>query len=346
MHRWDGGVSFYPNKISKYPNNRLGLNIHQMNLHTLHKAFAVTVVIIVATSLACCSGCGAESPLSAEQLRVEHACRIDTSLCILVDPDTIGMYSSLDALTAESWIVVDDSSGLLLSSKDADRRMFPASLTKMMTCLLALEHGCLTDTVIITPDIFVTTDATVRPGYCFTLQNLLSEMMLQSDNVSACAVARHIAGDTLAFVDMMNRKAAYLHMDSTHFANPNGLPNDSNYSTAHDLLVLTRYCMSDSVFAQIVATPYADLPLTDGRHIPCWNTNQLLTRYEGCIGVKTGFTRSAGSCLSASCRRHDGSTLTLVLLKSKSHESRFAEARLLFDYGFSVMDALDPARHD
>ena len=115
---------------------------------------------------------------------------------------------------------------------------------------------------------------------------------------------------------------------------------DTTLSTARDLLVLTRYCMADSLFAEIVGTPYADLPLTDGRHMPCWNTNQLLNQYEGCIGVKTGFTRKAGACLAASVSRPGGSTLTLVLLKSKTHASRFTEAQTLFDFGFNVVDAI------
>lgn len=295
------------------------------------------MVVLATLSFSSCDS----SSRSAEQLRLERACTIDTTLSTHVNVDTIDGYASLARLTAESWIIVDDSSGMMLSARDADRRMYPASLTKMMTCLIALEHGNLSDTIVITPDIFVTTDAMVRPGYQFTLHNLMVEMMLQSDNVAAYAIAQHIAGDTLAFVSMMNDKAAYLHMDSTHFANPNGLPNDSNYSTARDLLVLTRYCMADTLFAEIVGTPYADLPLTDGRHMPCWNTNQLLNQYDGCNGVKTGFTRKAGSCLAASVSRTGSSTLTLVLLKSKTHASRFTEAQALFDFGFNVVDALD-----
>ena len=285
------------------------------------------------------AACGAEPPRSAEELRVERCCHIDTAAIRLVlNPDTVEGYEQLADLSAEAWILVEDSLGLLISEKNADERMFPASLTKMMTCLLALEHGKMADSIVITPDIFVTRDSRVRPGDGYLLGNLVSEMMLQSDNVAAYALAKHVGGDTLAFCEMMNQKAAYLHMDSTRFANPNGMPNDSNYTTARDLLTLSRYCMADSAFAAIVGTEFMDIPLTDRRHLPCHNTNLLLTDYEGCIGVKTGYTRQAGSCLASAATR-GGVTLFLIVLKSRSHASRFSESAILLDYGFRVMEA-------
>jgi D-alanyl-D-alanine carboxypeptidase len=96
--------------------------------------------------------------------------------------------------------------------------------------------------------------------------------------------------------------------------------------------------MADSAFAQIVGTVEKDIPLTDGRHMPCRNTNALLMTYEGCIGIKTGFTRQAGNCLASAATR-DGVTLYLVLLNSRSMSSRFKESALLLDYGFQVMNA-------
>jgi D-alanyl-D-alanine carboxypeptidase len=225
---------------------------------------------------------------------------------------------------------------MLINSKNATKRMFPASLAKMMTTILALEHGHLDDTVTITNDVFIVKDARVRLGDGFLFGNLINEMVLQSDNDAAYAVAKHVGGDTLAFCKMMNDRAAYLGLDSTHFANPNGMPNDSTYSSARDLLVLARYCMRDSAFAAIVGTPFMDIPLVDGRHLPCDNTNLLLRSYEGCIGVKTGYTRDAGSCLASAATR-DGVTLFLVLLNSRSRSSRFTESALLLDHGFSLM---------
>jgi D-alanyl-D-alanine carboxypeptidase len=137
---------------------------------------------------------------------------------------------------------------------------------------------------------------------------------------------------------MMNDRAAFLRMDSTRFANPNGMPNDSNYSSARDLLVLARYCMLDTTFAQIVGSKAMKIPLTDGRHLDIQNTNTLLTNYKGCNGIKTGYTRQAGGCLAITATRDD-ITLTLILLKSRSRWTRFIEATDLLDYGFNVMKA-------
>lgn len=161
-------------------------------------------------------------------------------------------------------------------------------------------------------------------------------MMLQSDNDAAYAIAKHISGDTLSFCDMMNEKAAYLGMTNTHFVNPNGMPAPDNFSTANDLIRLARYAMRDSMFAEIVGTTEKSVPLIDGRHMDCRNTNALLFSYEGCFGIKTGYTRQAGNCLASAATR-DGTTLYLVLLHSRSIRSRFTESAILLDYGFRVM---------
>lgn len=285
----------------------------------------------------CNTGC--LDPLTPEQERLERINRIDSvSLSTVLNLDSIEGCEQLGSISAEAWMLIDDSTGIVISQKHANDSMYMASLTKMMTCLLALENGNMRDTVEITDDVFVTKDSRVRPGDGYEVHYLIDEMMLLSDNVAACVLAKHIGGDTLKFCEMMNEKAAYLGMTNTHFANPNGMPNKQNYSSASDLVRLARYCMGDSTFAQIVGTKEKDIPLTDGRHLPCSNTNALLTTYEGCIGIKTGFTRQAGNCLASAATR-EGVTLYLVLLNSRSVSSRFKESALLLDYGFNVMKA-------
>ena len=285
-----------------------------------------------------CLACGREETLTPEQQRLRKIALIDSTLHNLVRLDSIEGYKQLEGLSAEAWMLVDDSTGFIISQKNADEKLTFASITKMMTCLLALENGNLSDTLFITKDVYMTRDSWVKVGDGYQLGNLIYEMMMMSDNNAAYAVAKHIGGDTLAFYDMMNQKAQYLGMDSTHFANPNGLRGDSNYSCASDLVRLSRYCLCDSLFADIVSTREKDLPLVDGRHMPCLNTNQMLMSYEGCIGIKTGYTRQAGGCLASAATR-DGSTLFLVLLGSRSKVSRFNESAILFDYGFNVMKA-------
>jgi D-alanyl-D-alanine carboxypeptidase len=281
---------------------------------------------------------------SEEEIRLDESCHIDTTaLRAVLNPDTIEGWEQLSQLTAEAWMLIDDSTGVVISQKNAYQRMFPASLTKMMTCLLTLENGEKGDTIEITEDVYIEHDCRVRLGDQYLLGDLLHEMMMQSDNDAANALAKHLGGDIPSFCDMMNKKAEFLRMDSTHFANPNGMPNDSTYSTAHDLLVLARYCMRDTAFAKIVGSPLIDVPLIDGRHIACQNTNLLLGKYDGCIGVKTGYTRQAGSCLASAATRN-GITLHLVLLKSRSRSSRFSESATLLDYGFRVAEAMRKAQ--
>ena len=291
-----------------------------------------------------CFACGrGDIALTPEQQRLQKIALLDTTIQDFVRLDSVPGYDRLAGLTAEAWMLVDDSTGFIISQKNADKKLYMASITKMMTCLLALEHGNMADTVFITDDVFVTKESWVKPGDGYLLDNLIYEMMLMSDNDAAYAIAKHIGGDTLTFYDMMNLKAQYLGMDSTHFANPNGMPNDSNYSRANDLIRLARYCLCDSTFADIVATAEKDIPLLDGRHMPCQNTNLLLTSYEGSIGIKTGYTRKAGGCL-ASAATHDETTLYLVLLGSRSRTSRFKESALLMDYGFHVMKAFNETK--
>ena len=297
------------------------------------------LIMLLMVVVACQMGdkTGSRVVLTPEQLRLEKINTIDSfSLRTVLNPDSIDGWEQLSTLSADAWMLIDDSTGYIISQKYANEPRFMASLTKMMTCLLALENGNMTDTVHITNDVFICKDSRVRLGEGYLLGDLLYEMMLQSDNDAAYAIAKHISGDTLSFCDMMNEKAAYLGMTNTHFVNPNGMPAPDNFSTANDLIRLARYAMRDSMFAEIVGTTEKSVPLIDGRHMDCRNTNALLFSYEGCFGIKTGYTRQAGNCL-ASAGTRDGTTLYLVLLHSRSMRSRFTESAILLDYGFRVM---------
>lgn len=282
--------------------------------------------------------------LTPEQELLAEINNIDSvTFQTIVNPDSVEGFDKLSTLSAEAWMLIDDSTGMVISQKYANEPQYMASLTKMMTCLLALENGNMADTVEITKDVFISRNSRVRLGERYLLGNLIYEMMLQSDNDAAYAIAKHLAGDTLKFCGIMNEKAAYIGMSNTHFANPNGMPNNNNYSTACDLIRLARYSMRDSAFATVVGTAYKDVPLVDGRHMACYNTNVLLNKYQGCIGIKTGFTRQAGNCLASAATR-DGITLYLILLNSRSRSSRFNESAILLDYGFKAMKAFRALR--
>lgn len=321
-------------------------NNNMMKLRKTFTTFGSAALLLLAGVTVQCRPTPQYVPTD-EELRVMSSQRIDsaavrvltadsTMSAMVHETDSAAVAQLLGGLSAEAWIMVEDSTGLLITSKNAHKRLAPASLTKMMTCLLALENGEMGDSVEITQDVFLSKDGRVRLGDRYLLGNLIREMMLQSDNDAALAISKHISGRIEDFCQMMNDKAAYLGMDGTHFSNPNGLTADSTYSTASDLLVLARYCMRDSTFAAITGTSFIDIPLLDGRHLPCKNTNLLLGSYEGCMGVKTGYTRQAGACLASAARR-DGVTLFLILLNSKSRASRFTESAVLLDYGFSLL---------
>jgi len=295
----------------------------------------VTIII----SWSCKRESGQHFAIDMEEVRLTKSTTTDSiSLQRVLKLDSIEGYDTLKSLTAEAWMLVDDSTGCIISQKSVNEPRQIASLTKIMTCLIALEKDQMTDSVYITDDVFIAKDSRVKLGDGYVMENLIYEMMLLSDNDAAYAIAKHIGGDTLAFCNMMNEKAAYLGMKNTHFANPNGMPNFQNYSTARDMMTLARYCMADSAFAQIVVTANKDIPLIDKRHLPCRNTNALLGNYDGCIGIKTGYTKSAGYCLASAAKRN-GTTLFLILLNSKKLASRFTESALLLDYGFNVMKA-------
>ena len=297
-----------------------------------------TNVLLSLLLLLSCYACGSGERLTPEEQRLRKIALIDSTLQDYVRLDSVEGFDQLEGLSAEAWMLIDDSTGFIISQKNADEKLFIASITKMMTCLLVLENGNLDDTVCITKDVFIVRDSWVKIGDSYRLGDLVYEMMMMSDNNAAYAIAQHIAGDTLTFYNMMNEKAQYLGMDSTHFASPNGMPNDDNYSSASDLVRLSRYCMCDSLFADIVGTAEKDIPLLDGRHLPCMNTNLLLTSYDGCIGIKTGYTRQASGCLASAATR-DNTTLFLVLLGSRGRSLRFKESVILLDYGFKAIRA-------
>ena len=299
--------------------------------------YVCSLLLLTIVMAACTTNNNAGSrALTPEQERLMRINMIDSTLLNgAINLDSLA-GDKLGSISADAWMLIDDSTGCIISERNANELRNMASITKMMTCLLAIENGQMGDTIEISSDVYVAKDSRVKLGDKYTMRNLIDEMMLISDNDAAYALAKHLGGDTLKFCDMMNEKAAYLGMTNTHFANPNGLPNANNYSTASDLVRLSRYCMRDSLFAEIVGTVEKDVFLTDGRHIPCRNTNALLSTYEGCFGIKTGFTRQAGNCL-ASVAKRDDITLYLVLLNSRSVSSRFTESAILLDYGFNVM---------
>lgn len=251
----------------------------------------------------------------------------------------VRVFSETASVTANAYAVVEASTGRLLAEKNGDVQMYPASTTKIMTATLALEHGSLTQMVMVSPRAAGVEDTNLRAGDVLTVDNLLRLMLWRSDNGAAMAIAEHTAGSVEDFATQMNQKAKDLGMKHTHFTNPSGLPDPNHYTCAEDLAKLARYAMQRADFREYVATQKGEVhwlqPQNRGGTFE--NSNELLKTYAGADGVKTGYTHAAGGCLVASARR-DGMELIAVVLHANGADNgekeRFTDAAKLLDAGF------------
>lgn len=220
-------------------------------------------------------------------------------------------------ISAQSAIVIEKDSGRILYQKNAEKQLPMASTTKIMTAIIALEQGNPTEKIRISPAAAAVEGSSMylKEGEEFTLEELLYGLMLSSGNDAAVAIAEHLGGMN-GFVEQMNQKASVLGAVNTHFANPNGLPDDTHYSTARDMAVITAYCLNNPKFAEIAATKARQIS-GEGKAHPrsLTNHNKLLQLCPGCIGVKTGFTKAAGRCLVSAAQRN-GMTLICVTLNA------------------------------
>ncbi len=246
-------------------------------------------------------------------------------------------------------VLMDAATGNVLFEKNADERAFPASTTKILTCIIALEEGDLDEVVTVGENVENRgSRMCIVRREKLTLRDLIYGMMLVSGNDAARAIAEHLAGSEAAFADMMNAKAASIGMTGSHFVKPNGLHNDDHYTTARDMAILTRYAMRNSDFRAIVSRDVYEVPPTnkDSDGYILENTNKLIYKkaddtesyvYKYATGVKTGDTDQAGRCLVASAEK-DGVELIAVLLGDYEYKVsatyRFETAAKLFDWGF------------
>ena len=278
------------------------------------------------------------------------------------DPEEFDL-KSLAEDTVYLTSVEDPFESILGLERNADAKRYPASTTKIMTCILALEN-CAPDEIVKVGKRATNLNERnskmgLKEGESYQMIDLLYGLMLPSGNDAAIAIAEHVGGSVAKFAEMMNAKAEELGMTDSHFVNPHGLHSDQHYTTARDLAVLAAYAMENETFAKIVSTTEYTATSTDGRVIRLQSSNRLLRDataetytpysclYADAIGIKTGDTNSAGKCLVAAARRN-GTTYLLVLLNGKQSPSsatglekdkysaqRFYDAAALFDYAFS-----------
>ncbi|WP_326909425.1 D-alanyl-D-alanine carboxypeptidase family protein [Sedimentibacter sp. MB31-C6] len=263
------------------------------------------------------------------------------------------------SLLSESAILIDSNSGTILLEKNPNKKMHPASLTKIMTAIIAIESGDLSDVIKVdddTPYEIYGSHIALEPGEILTLKDLLYALMLPSANDAAAVIAKHYGGSIEEFVEQMNEKAKDLGAHNTNFVNPHGLHDENHYSTASDLALITKYAMKNETFRKIVGTVKYEIKPTNKksevRYLATLNklihntsTSQIIvdgtyinTNYDGVTGVKTGYTPEAGNCLVASAEKN-GTELIAVTMKGVSLEM-YQDAHNMFNFGFNEYQSI------
>ena len=229
--------------------------------------------------------------------------------------------------SAASAVLIEQKSGRVLYQQNADEERLIASITKIMTAVVALEHADKARSYTVTArDMAEGSSMYLKPGDTLLLEELLYGLMLVSGNDAALAVAHCVSGELDDFVALMNETAEKLGLTHSHFANPNGLDAEGHYSSARDLSMLAAYALENQDFRRIVSTASVTI---GGRYLK--NHNKLLRLCEGCIGVKTGFTKAAGRTLVSAATR-EGMTLVCTTLNDGDDWNDHME---LLDYGFA-----------
>lgn len=264
---------------------------------------------------------------------------------------------------SESAILIEAKTGKILYEKNIHDRKYPASTTKILTAILAIENCDLNETQVASQSAISAlksgyTKANIQVGEEFTIDQLISVMMIQSANEAANIIAEHISGSVEEFSKLMNQKAKEIGCLDTNFVNPNGMHSENHYSTAYDMALIARYCMKNEKFREYAVLKEASLPRTDywqdeqveknGERI-FYNTNSMMQKdskfyYPTCIGIKSGFTTPAKNCL-VSASNKDGFELISVILHAEATEdgqsARYIDTINLFNYGYENYNLSD-----
>lgn len=269
------------------------------------------------------------------------------ALCLCFAPAAGALESAPPAVTAQAYAVMDADTGQILVQQKDSETHFPASITKIMTMALAMEHcgGDLTGQVTVSASAVAAVEegssyVALQPGEVTTLADIFNATMLMSANDGANVLAEYTAGSMEAFVQLMNRKAAELGMTGTHFANPSGWHNDDHYTTAADMARLTRWALTVPGFKQLLGADAYTMQPTNKQpeKRPFGTDNVMLVQskmtYDGTVGGKSGWTKEAGYTLVEVAQRA-GRTLIGVVLQCPQKYDKFKDCIALFDYCFN-----------
>jgi D-alanyl-D-alanine carboxypeptidase (penicillin-binding protein 5/6) len=289
--------------------------------------------------------------LNKSRLALGLACLL---LGLLVRP-ALGAESSEPqiALASKAAVLMDYASGRILFEKNAHMQLAPASVTKIMTLVLALEavrDGKVTLTDLVPTSEYAAsmggTQIWLEPGEELPLEELLYAIAVGSANDAAVAVAEYLGGSEPGFVAVMNARAAALGMRDTHFANPSGLPpaevgkDEPHVTSAYDMALLSRHALGLPLFKELTSTWGPVVMRPEGKRQPeLWTYNKMMKSYQGMDGIKTGMTAEAGFCLAATAER-DHLRLIAVTLGAPTSKERNADVARLLDYGFTQLRAV------
>jgi D-alanyl-D-alanine carboxypeptidase (penicillin-binding protein 5/6) len=264
------------------------------------------------------------------------------SFCVKSLP-ALPVNSVSPQISATSAVVLDAETGKVIYAKNAYQLRAPASTTKILTSILAIECGNLDDPVTVSSYAASVGEASLhlQPFDCLTLNELVHGALIKSGNDACVAIAEHLSPSEEEFVGLMNLKARLLGAYNTTFYNTNGLPHLKHLTTAYDLAVIARYALQNPVFSKIVQTKYYTMKWQEPhKSFFITNTNKLLWSYPLATGVKTGTTNRAGKCLVASAKDYNQEIIAVVL----NSPDRFGEAKKLLEYGFSVKETQKDAK--
>ncbi|MGF7056474.1 D-alanyl-D-alanine carboxypeptidase family protein [Brassicibacter mesophilus] len=271
-------------------------------------------------------------------------------LIFIISISTIS-YADTPEISADSAILIDAKTGVVLFEKNANQKMFPASTTKILTAIIAIENGNLDQKVIVddkTPYGIDGSHIALEPGEILTMDQLIHALLIESANDAAIVIAKHISGSVEEFAKLMNNKAKEIGAKNSNFVNPNGLPNENHTTTAYDLAAIARYAMKNPKFREIVSSYTYTIPPTNIKteSRPLKSANRLLyssetinvngenvkIKYEGANGIKTGYTVAAQQCLVSSATRNGQSYISVVLHAVGTNV--YIDTHKLLNYGF------------
>ena len=296
--------------------------------------------------------------------------KISFCLVLLFILSLIFLHSSfaednVPEIYSPSALLMDYNTGKILYEKNINEKMYPASLTKVLTAIVVLENSNLDDNATVSYDAVMSipygyVTANLQVDEVLTVEELLYVLMVGSSNDAAIVLAEHIAGSVENFSEMMNEKAKEIGCTNTHFVNPNGEHDENHYTTAYDLALMAKYAMQNDTFRNIVSTTSYKLPATnkydkDDRLFTTTNSLLMINNndradnyyYKYAIGIKTGFTTPAGNCLIAAAKKDDLELISVVLGAGQTDDglsARYIDTISLFDYGYNTYSLREIAK--